>query len=908
MGNDTGKEMKKTRTSLPPVYDPSGVEDRIYAAWLEADIFRAEAHGGGEPFCIVIPPPNVTGALHMGHALDNTIQDIIIRHRRMQGYAALWLPGTDHAGIATQYVVERLLAEQGLTRRGLGREKFLEHVWAWKDEYEATMINQLQRLGASCDWSRLRFTMDEGLSRAVTEVFVRLYEKGLIYKDAYIVNWCPRCRTTLSDLEVEHAETDGHLYHVRYEVEGGGSITVATTRPETILGDSGIAVHPDDERYRDMVGRHALLPLLGRRLPIVADGWVDREFGTGAVKITPGHDPDDFQLGRRHGLEIIQVMDGDGSMTEQAGPYAGLDRYECRRRLVADLEAAGHMVEIEDHRHAIGHCYRCDTVIEPLVSDQWFVKMGPLAGPAREAVEDGRTGIIPRRFVRVYDHWLDNIRDWPISRQIWWGHRIPAWYCPDGHVTVAAEEPSSCGTCGSGELTRDEDVLDTWFSSALWPFSTLGWPDETDDLKTFYPTSVLVTGYDIIFFWVARMMFMGLEFMGEVPFRHVLFHGMVLDDEGKPMSKSRGNAADPLELIEKYGADALRWSLIAGTGPGQDMRFSDEKIQGARNFANKIWNAARFALMHLSPGSGTGAEADGGQDGGRPAGGGGMPAPAADDLALSDRWILTRLFTVTREAAGHLERYDLAEAARVIYDFTWSEFCDWYLELVKPRLADGGSGAEAARVTLLTVLDSILRLLHPFMPFITEEIWQQLPGTSGLLAAAPWPEPSEDWDFTDDARRMELVRKVIQAARGLRADLHIDPAREVPLVIHADNEEAKNTMIENRNAVRRLARISTLEIFSARGRRPERAAAAVVDGVDVFLPAGGIVDMTATIARFEKELESVGRQIAGLERRLANPGFTEGAPREVVARERARLEEASARRRRLEERLSQLQD
>ena len=696
--------------NIPKVYDPGAVEEKWYRFWEENQLFHAEVNPDKQPYSIVIPPPNVTGQLHMGHALDNALQDILIRWRRMQGYNTLWMPGTDHAGIATQIKVEENLAKEGLSRYDLGREAFIERVWQWKQQYGSRILNQLKRLGASCDWQRERFTMDEGCSQAVREVFVSLYEKGLIYQGNRITNWCPRCNTALSDIEVEHEDRPGHLYHVRYPVEGeaGRYVTVATTRPETILGDSGVAVHPDDERYSDVVGKKLILPLLGRKLPVVADSYVDPAFGTGAVKVTPAHDPNDFEMGLRHNLPQIVVINLDGTMSADCGKYAGMDRYQCRKALVADLEAAGYLVKIDDHNHAVGQCQRCTTVVEPLISRQWFVKMAPLAKPAIEAVESGRISFVPERFTKIYTNWLENIRDWCISRQIWWGHRIPAWYCQAcGEVTVSRDTVDACPKCG-GAVEQDPDVLDTWFSSALWPFSTMGWPQQTAELRQFYPTSVLVTGYDIIFFWVARMIFMGLEFQQEIPFRHVFIHGLVRDSQGRKMSKSLGNGIDPLEVIEQYGADTLRFTLVTGNTPGNDMRFYWERVESSRNFANKIWNASRFVLMNLD---------------------GFDPQAAPGPLTLADRWILSRYATTVAAVTDNLDKFELGEAARAIYEFIWSEFCDWYIELAKSRLYDKEN--QAARATaqyvLWYVLGNTMKLLHPFMPFLTEEIWQHLP-------------------------------------------------------------------------------------------------------------------------------------------------------------------------------------
>ena len=929
-------------TPLPTRYRPQDFEEDVYRFWLEQRAFHADREAPGPTFSMVIPPPNVTGNLHIGHALNNTLQDILARWHRMQGDVTLWVPGTDHAGIATQHVVEvRLAKEEGLRRQDLGREKFLERVWAWKNQYEANILGQLRRLGASVDWDRLRFTMDEGCSRAVREVFVRLYEKGLIYRGDYLVNWCPECHTALADIEVEHEEREGRLYHLRYPlVDGEGAVEVATTRPETMLGDTAVAVHPEDERYRHLVGKRVRLPLVGREIPIIADPYVDPEFGTGAVKVTPAHDPNDFEMGRRHGLEQVQVIGFDGRMTDAAGPrYAGLDRQEARRRVVADLEEGGHLVKVEAHRHNVGVCYRCGTVIEPLISRQWFVRMKPLAEPAMEAVRSGRTRIVPERFTRVYLHWLENIRDWCISRQIWWGHRIPAWYCQDcGETVVAREDPERCPRCGSRSLKQDEDVLDTWFSSALWPFSTLGWPDrDSPDLRRFYPTSVLVTGYDILFFWVARMMFMGLEFMGDVPFRTVLLHGLVRDAQGQKMSKSRGNVVDPLEVIDKYGADALRFTLVTGLAPGNDARFSWDRAEASRNFANKLWNAARFVLMNLQDFNPARGE------------------PRRDNAA--DRWILARLDAATADVQRLLESFELGEAARTLYNFIWDEFCDWYIELVKPRLAltgqaAPGSGAQGARqaggvggvadepaagaapaatagapaaadaagdryaaqYTLWQVLEQTLRLLHPFMPFISETIWQRLPrpaGAPATLALAAWPRAGEarpaGATAADDERiaRFQRVIDTIHGLRSIRAEFRVPPGRKAHVLIYADEPAQAEAFAEQAEAIRRLAGVDRLEIATGSGQRPAQAAAYVGPGIVAYMPLAGLIDLEAERRRLAREQAEAEAALERVRAKLRNEGFVTRAPAEVVEQERQRERDLAARldllRRRLEE-------
>ncbi|HEX6987886.1 MAG TPA: valine--tRNA ligase, partial [Bacillota bacterium] len=780
-------------------------------------------------------------------------------------------------------------AEEGKTRRDLGRDRFLEIIWSWKDEYEQRILGQLQRLGCSCDWSRTRFTMDPGCSRAVREVFVHLYRRGLIYRGHYMINWCPRCQTTLSDLEVNHIELDGRLYRVRYPLVDGGFIVVATTRPETILGDTAIAVHPDDPRYRHLVGRQAVVPVVDRKIPIVTDQAVDPEFGTGAVKVTPFHDPTDFEIGRRHDLPAIQVVGEDAAMTAEAGPFAGLDRLDCRRRLVETLDREGLLEGVEDVRHAVGHCDRCDTVVEPLISEQWFVKTRPLAEPAAAAVRDGRTRIVPERFEKIYFHWMENIRDWPISRQLWWGHRIPAWYCPDGHVTVAVEDPDRCQQCGSGRLEQDPDVLDTWFSSALWPFSTMGWPERTPELEAYYPTSVLVTGYDILFFWVARMMMMGLEFMGDVPFRTVLLHGLVRDGEGRKMSKSRGNTVDPLELVERYGADALRWALVTGIAPGNDVRLYDEKLEGARHFANKVWNAARFVLLNL--------------EGYDPAG---QAEAGAVVAAPEDRWILDAARRTVEEVDRHYERYELGEAARSIYEFFWNVYCDWYIELVKPRLAAGGPQRAAAQHTLVQVLSVVLRLLHPVMPFLTEEIWQRLPGTEGSIVTAPWPQAPAGWDDPEARRRMDQVIEIVRAVRAIRSEFRIEPGRAVSVWLRAEDPSAGRELAAAEPALRQLAGVDRVVYHAAGSARPRRAAGAIVGQVEVYVPLEGVIDLQAEVARLDRERADAARHAESLARRLGDQDFLTKAPAEVVAREREKYAGLQDTIRRLEARLHEL--
>jgi len=888
-GREAGREEAAAeRQRLPKTYDPKAVEAKWYKRWEELGVFGTRKDPGAPVFSVVIPPPNVTGSLHMGHALNNTLQDVLVRWKRMQGYNTLWLPGTDHAGIATQIKVEEhIREEEGKSRHDLGREAFLERVWSWKEHYRDRIISQLKKIGASCDWSRERFTMDEGCSRAVREVFVSLYERGLIYKGRYIINWCPDCQTTLSDLEVEHEEVDGHLWHIKYPFKNReGHIVVATTRPETMLGDTAVAVNPDDERYASLVGDTVVLPLVGREIPLIADDFVDPAFGTGMVKVTPAHDPNDFEMGQRHGLPHVQVIGDDATMTADAGAYAGLDRYEARKRIVADLERLGLLEKVEPHRHAVGHCYRCGNVVEPLVSDQWFVKMKPLAGPAIDAVKSGKIRFVPERFSKNYLNWMENIRDWCISRQLWWGHRIPVWTCACGHEWASKTDPDACPKCGSGEIVQDPDVLDTWFSSALWPFSTMGWPEKTEDLKTYYPTSVLVTGFDIIYFWVARMIFMGLEFMKEKPFSDVLIHGLVRDALGRKMSKSLGNGVDPLEVVDEYGADALRFTLVTGVAPGNDMRYQPEKVEASRNFANKIWNASRFALMHLEgfdPGADTADEA---------------LKESRASFTLADRWILSRFTRAAAEVTRHLDRYDIGEAARTLYDFIWSELCDWYIELAKPRLYghEGEASQRTARLVLWATLKGTLELLHPFMPHITEEVWQHLPRTGETIVVAPWPKSDPDLRDARAEDEMSLIMDVIKAIRNIRAEKGVEPGRGISAELHA-SPEAQTVLRANARYIEGLCRVQQLTIADSAAAKPEKAATAVAQGVEIFLPLADLVDFGEEIARLKKELEAVRADLARSTERLSQKGFVEKAPAHVVegARRRHReLEETEA--------------
>jgi valyl-tRNA synthetase len=880
-------------------YEPHDVEKKWYAAWEEGGLFRAVAHSDRTPYSIVIPPPNVTGALHMGHALNNTLQDILCRWKRMAGSNVLWMPGTDHAGIATQNVVERQLAAEGKDRHTLGREAFIERVWQWKAESGGQIIGQLKRLGASCDWERERFTMDEGLSRAVREVFVRLYGEGLIYRDNRLINWCPRCHTALSDIEVEHEDKAGHLWHLRYPVEGSDRfLTVATTRPETMLGDTAVAVNPDDDRYRDLIGSFVILPLVNRRIPIVADDYVDTEFGTGVVKITPAHDFNDFEVGKRHGLDRINIFDESGVVNAAGRQYEGLDRFMARKKVIEDLESQGLLEKIEDHPLAVGGCYRCKTVVEPYMSLQWYVKVAPLAEPAMAAVREGRTRIVPRQWENTYFEWMENIRDWCISRQIWWGHRIPAWYCDHcGEITVAKEDPSCCASCGSDEIHQESDVLDTWFSSALWPFSTMGWPDRTPLLSTFYPTACLVTGFDILFFWVARMMMMGLHFMGEVPFREVYIHALVRDAQGQKMSKSKGNVIDPLTVIDQYGTDAFRFTLAAFAAQGRDIKLAEERIAGYRNFANKVWNASRFTLMNLEgfePGSTTLADLD---------------------LAGGDRWILHRINETARETGAALAEFRFNEAAMGLYQFTWSEFCDWYVELTKQDLYNGTPERKrTVQFVLWHTLEQLLRLLHPFMPFITEEIWQALPSnaecgmrnaeTSSIMLAE-YPLFSEDRSFPEAAADMERVMAVISGIRNIRGEMEVPPSREIAAILSCGSEAGARLMKHNEGTIISLARLASLAIGQD-VEKPEDASIQVAGDVRIFVPLRGLVDVEEEEKRLLKEIGRIDKDVEFLAKKLDNPSFVERAPADVVAKEREKLAEFAAKKQVLEESLTKI--
>ena len=873
---------------LPKVYEPQEVEGRIYEMWEKNGCFEGHRDPDKKPFTIVMPPPNVTGQLHMGHAMDSTLQDILIRFKRMQGYAALWVPGTDHAGIATQIKVEEELRKnEGLSRYDLGREKFLERVWDWKHKYGNRIVEQQKKLGASCDWSRARFTMDEGLSKAVRHVFVSLYKKGLIYKGSRIINWCPNCVTALSDAEVEYQDKPGNFWHIRYPIQGeeGRYVIVATTRPETMLGDTGVAVNPNDERYKDIVGKKCILPLVGREMPIVADDYVDMEFGTGCVKMTPAHDPNDFEVGLRQNLETIRVLDDNGKVVEGYGRYSGMDRYEARKAIVADLEEGGYLVKVEPHQHNVGTCYRCHNDVEPIISAQWFVKMKPLAEAAIKVVEDGEVKFVPDRFAKTYLNWMENVHDWCISRQLWWGHQIPVWYCADcGHMTVSRTDPTECEACRSKNIERDPDVLDTWFSSALWPFSTLGWPEETEDYKYFYPTDVLVTGYDIIFFWVARMIFSGCEQTGKPPFHTVFIHGLVRDDKGRKMSKSLGNGIDPLEIAEKYGADALRFNLVTGNSPGNDMRFYTERCEAMRNFANKIWNASRFLMMNLTIDK----------------------CELPERLELEDKWILSKLNRVIPEVTENMEKFELGVAAQKVYDFIWDDYCDWYIELTKSRLQ--GEDAEAkvrAQQVLCYVLTDILKLLHPFMPFLTEEIWQALPHEGDYLMLQSWPEHHVELDFPEEEKAMELIMEAIGAVRTRRSEMNVPPSRKARLTVATLEQEVFTAGIP---FLKRLAYGSEVTITGMSGAQESDKGMVTVltHAARISMPMAELVDLEKEKARMEKELGKSRAELEKLQTKLGNPGFVNKAPANVVQAERERAEKLATLIAGLEEQLSSM--
>ncbi|OAG27457.1 valine--tRNA ligase [Thermodesulfatator autotrophicus] len=874
---------------LPKAYDFRGVEEKWYRYWEEKGFLKPKLDPKRPRFSVVIPPPNVTGKLHVGHALNTTLQDVIVRYKRMDGYDTLWVPGTDHAGIATQNVVEKALAKEGLSRHNLGREKFLERVWQWKEEYGGAIIEQLKRLGCSCDWSRLRFTMDEGLSRAVREVFVRLWEEGLIYRGDYIINWCPRCHTALADIEVEREPTPGHLWHIRYPLaDGSGYIVVATTRPETMLGDTAVAVNPEDERYRHLIGKKIKLPLIGREIPVIADKEVDPEFGTGAVKVTPAHDFADFEIARRHGLPFVKVMDEDARMTKEAGPYAGLDRFEARQKVVEDLKAQGLLEKIEDYEVVLGKCYRCDDIVEPLLSKQWFVKMKPLATPAIAAIERGFTRLIPENWKNLYFDWMYNIRDWCISRQIWWGHRIPAWTCKDcGEITVSRNTPEACAHCGSQNIKQEEDVLDTWFSSALWPFSTLGWPEDTPELRLYYPTSLLVTSFDILFFWVARMLMMGLHFMGAVPFRDVYVHALVRDEKGQKMSKSRGNVIDPLIMIEKYGTDAFRFTLVALAAQGRDIKLAESRIEGYRHFVNKIWNAARFVLMNL----------DGFEK---------IDLTQAE-LPRESLWILSRLSKTVAQVRRALDEYEFDQAALTAYHFFWHEFCDWYVEMSKRFLNEGGEARKLAQNVLLEVLETSLRLLHPFMPFVTEEIWQALPHEGESIMVAPYPKPVKEFEDESVEAELERIKEAIVAIRAIRADYNIHPTADIKAIFRAEKEESLRLFEEFSPVIKQLARLSEL-VLQKGGERPHGAAQAVLSEAEIFVPLEGLVDIEAELKKLAKEEAKVLKELSRVKSRLENEGFLKKAPKEVIEKERVRRKELEEKLEKIHENMKRLKE
>ena len=854
---------------LPKIYEPQAVEERIYKMWEENGYFKPQGKPDAKPFTIVMPPPNVTGQLHMGHAMDATLQDTLIRFKRMQGYDALWVPGVDHAGIATQIKVEEELRnKEGLSRYDLGREKFLERVWDWKHKYGNRIVEQQKKLGASCDWDRARFTMDEGCSKAVREVFVSLYEKGLIYKGSRIINWCPNCVTALSDAEVEYVDKPGKLWHIRYPMaDGSGEVIVATTRPETMLGDSGVCVNPNDERYQSIIGKKVILPLVNREIPVVADDYAEMEFGTGCVKMTPAHDPNDFEVGLRHNLEIIRVLDDSGKVNELGGKYEGLDRYDARKQIVADLEAGGYLVKIDDHAHNVGTCYRCHNDVEPIISAQWFVKMKPLAEEAIRVVREGETKFVPDRFSKTYMNWMENVRDWCISRQLWWGHQIPAWTCADcGHITVSRTDACQCAKCGSEKITREEDVLDTWFSSALWPFETLGWPDcDAEDFKKFYPTDVLVTGYDIIFFWVARMIFSGCEHTGKTPFHTVLIHGLVRDNQGRKMSKSLGNGIDPLEMIEKYGCDALRMNMVTGNSPGNDMRFYVERCEAMRNFANKLWNASRYVMMNLAEDAKNGL-------------------PELSKLEIADKWVLSKLNTLIAEVTENMESYELGVAIQKIYDFIWDIYCDWYIEMTKARLfSDDADRKQTAIQVLVYVLDQILRLLHPFMPFITEEIWQSIPHEGDALIVAQWPEYCADLAFKVEENAMESVMAAIRAIRNRRTEMNVPPSKKAALHILTNKPQIFQ---EGEGFLQRLAYADEVKLLDAEPANLDGMVTITTADAKLYIPMGQLVDVAKEIERINKELEAAKKFLSSLEGKLSNEKFVSRAPEAVVAAER----------------------
>ena len=879
------KELAKT-------YDPKGLEERLYQKWLDNKYFHAEVNRDKKPFTIVMPQPNVTGQLHMGHALDETMQDILIRFKRMQGYEALWQPGTDHAAIATEVKVIEKLKEQGINKEDLGREEFLKHAWAWKEEYGGKIINQLKKLGASADWDRERFTMDEGCSKAVKEVFIRLYEKGYIYKGSRIINWCPVCQTSISDAEVEHEDQDGFFWHINYPIVGeeGRFVEIATTRPETLLGDTAVAVNPEDERYKDLIGKMLKLPLTDREIPVIADEYVDKEFGTGCVKITPAHDPNDFEVGKRHNLEEINIMNDDATINDLGGKYAGMDRYEARKAMVKDLEELGLLVKVVPHSHSVGTHDRCGTTVEPMIKPQWFVRMKEMGEAAIKTLQDGNLTFVPERFDKIYMHWLENIRDWCISRQLWWGHRIPAYYCDNcGETVVARELPSVCPKCGCEHLTQDEDTLDTWFSSALWPFSTLGWPDNTEELNYFYPTDVLVTGYDIIFFWVIRMVFSGLEQTGKTPFHHVLIHGLVRDSQGRKMSKSLGNGIDPLEVIDKYGADALRLTLMTGNAPGNDMRFYWERVEASRNFANKVWNASRFIMMNLEK----------------------AEVPQEIDLnALTgaDKWILSKVNKLAEEVTENMDKYELGIAVQKVYDFIWEEFCDWYIEMVKPRLYNEEDTTKAAALwTLKTVLGNALKLLHPYMPFITEEIYCTLRPEEESIMIASWPERKAEWDFEADEEAVEIIKEAVRSIRNVRTGMNVPPSKKAKVFVVSEDEAIRETFENGKVFFGTLGYASEVVVQADKAGIDEDAVSAVTSKAVIYMPFAELVDIEKEVERLHKEEEKLNKELARVKGMLSNERFVSKAPESKVAEEKAKLEKYTNMMEQVKERLKQLE-
>ena len=881
---------------LEKTYNPAAIEDKLYQKWLDNKYFHAEVDRSKEPFTIVIPPPNITGQLHMGHALDNTLQDILIRSKRMQGYNALWQPGTDHASIATEVKILEKMKEEGISKQDLGREGFLERAWEWKKEYGGRIISQLKKLGSSCDWDRERFTMDEGCNKAVEEVFVRLYDKGLIYKGSRIINWCPVCKTSISDAEVEYEDQAGHFWHINYPVVGSDEmVEIATTRPETMLGDTAVAVHPEDERYQHLIGKTVLLPIVNKEIPVVADEYVDKEFGTGVVKITPAHDPNDFEVGKRHNLEQINIMNDDATINELGGKYAGMDRYEARKAIVEELKEMGLLVKIEDHNHNVGTHDRCKTTVEPLIKPQWFVKMEELAQPAIESLKNESLKFVPERFDKTYLHWLENIRDWCISRQLWWGHRIPAYYCEDcGEIIVArkADAPQVCPKCGSTHIIQDEDTLDTWFSSALWPFSTLGWPDKTEDLDYFYPTNVLVTGYDIIFFWVIRMVFSGLEQMGEVPFDTVLIHGLVRDSQGLKMSKSLGNGIDPLEIIEKYGADALRFTLVTGNAPGNDMRFYWERVEASRNFANKVWNASRFMLMNFEQAEEAGISIDN---------------VTLDDLTQADKWILSKANTLAKEVTANMDNYDLGIAVQKLNDFIWEEFCDWYIEMVKPRLYNNEDQTKAAALwTLKTVLIQSLKLLHPYMPFITEEIFCNVQQEEESIMISSWPVFKDEWNFEADETAVEAIKAAVRGIRNVRTGMNVPPSKKAKVIIVTENEEVKNIFENGKAFFGFLAYASEVVLQADETGIDKDAVSTVIHQATIYMPFAELVDIAEEKARLAKEVDKLKKEVARATGMLNNPNFVSKAPEAKIQAEREKLDKYTQMLKQVEERLEAL--